>query len=329
MAGQMTSTGNNCGAGPDVQSLVAAFEKDCHLRNWTPESIRRYISGLRILNGFCQRERYDMINIQDKQLIHFLTYLRDERHNCQKTVVNVFTMLTSFYEYLEFNKMIPRNPLPPICKRYIRTYKSDSNRGEKRLLSIEEMSHLISTTFNIRDLAIMMLFAKTGIRRNELITLDLDDINLPEGKVTLKPTAKRSNRIVFFDNECAIKMKEWLAVRERMHPDTRALFVNSLGHRVNKTDIYDSVTLWAKRAGYHDPGSSRVDQHFGPHCFRHWFTTWLIRNRMPRDYVKELRGDAKREAIDIYNHIDLEELKKAYLATIPKLFSTSTEDVRL
>jgi integrase/recombinase XerD len=40
---------------------------------------------------------------------------------------------------------------------------------------------------------------------------------------------------------------------------------------------------------------------------------------MPREYVKELRGDKRREAIDIYHRIDREELRKAYLACIPKL----------
>jgi integrase/recombinase XerD len=40
---------------------------------------------------------------------------------------------------------------------------------------------------------------------------------------------------------------------------------------------------------------------------------------MPREYVKELRGDKRGEAIDIYHHIDREELRKAYLAYIPML----------
>jgi integrase/recombinase XerD len=38
---------------------------------------------------------------------------------------------------------------------------------------------------------------------------------------------------------------------------------------------------------------------------------------MPRDFVKELRGDARREAIDIYNHIDKKELQESYLTHIP------------
>jgi hypothetical protein len=38
-----------------------------------------------------------------------------------------------------------------------------------------------------------------------------------------------------------------------------------------------------------------------------------------REFVKELRGDRRREAMDIYDHIDQNELRQAYLACIPKL----------
>ena len=40
---------------------------------------------------------------------------------------------------------------------------------------------------------------------------------------------------------------------------------------------------------------------------------------MRREFIQELRGDSRREAIDIYDHIDLEEMKEAYLACIPQL----------
>ena len=55
------------------------------------------------------------------------------------------------------------------------------------------------------------------------------------------------------------------------------------------------------------------------HCCRHWFSTWLLRNGMKREYVKELRGDARYEAIDIYHHIDRKDLRDSYLAYIPQL----------
>jgi hypothetical protein len=49
------------------------------------------------------------------------------------------------------------------------------------------------------------------------------------------------------------------------------------------------------------------------------FTTHLRRAGMRREFIQELRGDSRREAIDIYNHIDLKGLKEAYLACIPQL----------
>ena len=38
---------------------------------------------------------------------------------------------------------------------------------------------------------------------------------------------------------------------------------------------------------------------------------------MDREYVKELRGDARKDAVDIYNHISKEKLREAYLAAMP------------
>jgi len=42
---------------------------------------------------------------------------------------------------------------------------------------------------------------------------------------------------------------------------------------------------------------------------------------MPREFIQELRDDVRREAIDIYDHIDKEELRKSYLAHVPRLES--------
>jgi integrase/recombinase XerD len=47
--------------------------------------------------------------------------------------------------------------------------------------------------------------------------------------------------------------------------------------------------------------------------------THLLRAGMSRDFVKELRGDTRGEAIDIYNHIDKKELRESYMAHIPQL----------
>ncbi|MBS7655991.1 site-specific integrase [Candidatus Bathyarchaeota archaeon] len=182
------------------------------------------------------------------------------------------------------------------------------------------MLKLINSIIDPRDKAIAILFAKTGIRRSELLRIDVNDINWEEYSITLKPTPKRSNRLVFFDDECALTLKRWLKVREKLNPPTKALFVSYRSlRRLDRNGLYTAIVKYAKRLGFHNPNSPRLEDHFGLHCFRHWFTTWLLRNGTPREYVKELRGDKRYEAIDIYHHIDREELRKAYLACIPKL----------
>jgi len=214
---------------------------------------------------------------------------------------------------------VSTNPVLPVRKRYIRRYKNADPPAVRKLISVEEMSMLINSTLSVRDKAIITLLAKTGIRRGELLSIDLEDIDWQEQSITLKPKAKRTNRVVFFDNECARILKRWLSLRSRMEPKTNTLFINSSGNRIDRNTVYDLVARNAERVGLHKPDSERVEDHFGPHCCRHWFTTWLIRNGMPREYVKELRGDARNEAIDIYHHIDREDLRKTYLACIPQL----------
>jgi integrase/recombinase XerD len=75
----------------------------------------------------------------------------------------------------------------------------------------------------------------------------------------------------------------------------------------------------ALQCGLHDAKSDRMEDHFSAHCCRHWFTTHLRRAVMPREFIQELRSDVRREAIDIYDHIDKEELRKSYLAHVPQL----------
>jgi integrase/recombinase XerD len=185
---------------------------------------------------------------------------------------------------------------------------------------MEDMARLINSEMDIRNKAIIALLAKNGIRRNELVTLDTSDVDLVELRIKLKPTAKRSNRTVFFDSECSFILRRWLKAREgRNKKGITALFINAAGDRLNRGGILRIVNEAARRVGLHNPASERMEEHFSPHCCRHWFTTHLRRAGMRREFIQELRGDSRREAIDIYDHIDLKELKEAYLACIPQL----------
>jgi integrase/recombinase XerD len=115
-------------------------------------------------------------------------------------------------------------------------------------------------------------------------------------------------------------MNRWLKVRKaRKIKDTSALFISEWGTRINRNGVYQVVTEAAERVGLLNPKSESMEDHFFPHCCRHWFTTYLRRAGMSREFIQELRGDVRREAIDIYDHIDKKELRESYLAHIPQL----------
>lgn len=305
---------------PDLTKLVEGFSEDCSLRNMTAESTRRYKSCLSIFGGFLN-SRGTMPNEVDRfALKEFLEYIRFERRVGQKTVENYFSALSAFYDYLVFEELLQSNPVVPFRKRFLRNYKNEASDAKRKLLSVEEMSKLVNSILDPRDKAIVAVLAKTGIRRNELLNLDVDSVDWVEYCITLKPTPKRSNRVVFFDDECAFVLKRWLKTREKLGPQSKALFVSYQSlNRLDRNGLYTLVVKYAVGLGYHRSESKRLEDHFGPHCFRHWFTTWLRRNGMPREFVKELRGDRRKEAMDIYDHIDRQKLRRAYLASVPKL----------
>jgi len=185
---------------------------------------------------------------------------------------------------------------------------------------VEEAAALLQSLVDLRDKTIALLLFKTGIRRGELISLDVDSVNWRDRSITFMPTKKRINRMVFFDEEAAYYLKRWLAIREgRRGSIGPALFLSTRGQRLQRSGIDAIVRRGAVLAGLHDTSSDSMENHFSAHACRHWFTTHLRRAGMPREFIQELRGDVRKEAIDIYDHIDNEELRKSYMAHIPQL----------
>ena len=75
----------------------------------------------------------------------------------------------------------------------------------------------------------------------------------------------------------------------------------------------------AEHVGLLNPDSKKHADRFTPHCCRHWLVTHLLRAGMSRDHVKWIRGDTMKESIDIYYHIDAEDVRKSYMAYVPQL----------
>jgi len=297
-------------------SIMEQFKSDCMIRN---------ISGLEIYMLYAQ-EFLDFLAKRDKKVTEvtredlksYLANLR-ERGLKQSSINRVFTCLSGFYAFLVDEDLASSNPIIPFRRRYLKTYKDDNGTESRQITDVKQASMLVNSILDSKDKAIVTLLFKTGMRRGELCRLDFNDIDLDNMNLKLKPTAKRSNRILFFDGETANVLRIWLKVRGERYKGEVALFPSRQSGRLSPTQVENLVKKHATRVGLHNPNSASLEDRFTPHCCRHWFTTHLIRAGMPRDFVKELRGDARREAIDIYNHIDKEELRESYLAHIPQL----------
>ena len=301
-----------------MDRLIEDFKRDCRVRGMTNRSIDSYCTCINAYGNYLSVRNKDFLTSNKDDLVDFIESLRIEKSLSIMTVKRYLAALSSLWEYMVFKDIVPANYIRGVRARYIRRYKEDSE--ERKLISVEDMARLLNSTLDIRDKAVIALLAKTGIRRNELVTLDVSDVDLVENRIKLKPTAKRTNRTVFFDDECSFILRRWMMTREGMNrKHSPALFLNHEGERLNRTGVYNTVVEAAERVGLHDSASERLEDHFGPHCCRHWYCTHLFRAGMRREYIKELRGDSRKEAFDLYNHIDLKELKEAYLACIPQL----------
>lgn len=300
----------------NVSDLVERFHEDCNLRGMV--STMDYIYRTKEYCVFLETRGKNPLNSDKDDLRAFLSRLKG-RGLKFKTIDRIYSCLSAFYEFLIIEGLVEYNPILPFRKYYLRRYKNDSDSEIRKLISVEDASRLVNSILDSRDKCILVMLFKTGMRVGELTSLDMGDIDLDKGEVTLKIKKKRSNRVLFLDNETIDVLHRWLAARKnRNGAKEQALFLSKIEKRITRRSIEEVIEKHAERVGLHNPGA-RLEERFTPHCCRHWFVTHLLRAGMSRDFVKELRGDTRGEAIDIYNHIDKKELRESYLAHIPQL----------
>jgi len=299
----------------DDESLISLFKADLQTRDLSPATtIIQYPRYIRELSTFTGG---NLLSVDEDILTRYLTHLR--KRVGPTSIKRYFSVLSSFFEFLVWKKYITSNPVLSVRKHYLKAYKSHNAAQRRQCISIDQAKKLVKSILDPKERVILVLLLKTGMRRKELSELDINNIDLPNLTIHIKPTRKRSNEIVYFDEETAFIIGKWLKIREKENKNKiDALFFNRFGNRLSVMAINRIVEKHAIANGLHDPSSPRLEDRFSPHSCRHWFTTVMIDAGCPRQYVQELRGDVGREAIDGYYHLNPKTLKESYLACIPK-----------
>jgi integrase/recombinase XerD len=303
--------------------LMENYLKHCHRQDKTEKTIENYLSTLQVFRNYLKKEHVDLLSAASRKMVleGFHDYLKDDRQVSYARIKVYYSALSHFYTWCEYKGFIRKNMVLAVRKMYVQSFKNGYMPAERKIISVEEMSRFLKAIPNIRDKAMITLFVKTGVRRGELIAMDVDDVKMDRLQIDLKPNKfhKRSSLVVFFDKETKQLLEQWIWKRDILaNKGEKALFVGEYGRRMNKNNVYDAVVRWTKRLGLYDTKTDRIEDHFSVHNLRHCFSTYMQRAGMPRDFIKELRGDKRNEIIDIYTHIDRDELRRSYLSTVPQ-----------
>jgi len=292
---------------------IQEFATDCQIRGFSKHTVETYVSYLRDYVAYVD----DPASVTPAELRVHLTVIQKRKYR-PSTYNTYYAALNSFYEFLIYDGIVRKNIIPAFRKRYI-THLMKTYTGETRqLISVEAMRELIRQSEDYIHEAIMMVLAKTGLRRGEFLDQKVEDYDLERDIIHVPNTAKRSRQTVFMDDELHLVIKEYLVWR-KPYAKNNWMWIIPSGARMHKDVPGNIIKGYAQPMGLHDP-TGPLEQRLTPHCFRHWFTTYLYRAGMDPQHIKWLRGDSlQKEAWQIYNHIDPEMVRAEYERCIPKL----------
>ena len=255
----------------------------------------------------------DLSFIQDidtSDIFDFLSYLANDRAlNPDSPNTNYgisasararkLSAIKSFYKYLTVRtKQLSENPVADL--EYPKLRKS-----LPKYLTLEQSAALlkaVSGKNEKRDYAILMLFLNCGIRRSELVGLNLTDIYEDRIRVVGKGNKER---FVYFGSACRKAINAYLPEREKqVLSDNRALFGSRDNNRISVTAVHRLVKKALLQAGLDST-------QFSAHKLRHTAATMMLSGGVDVKTVQEVLGHENLNTTQIYTHIENTELKIA------------------
>ena len=300
-----------------------------NIKGQSPLTISEYYLDLRMFLRFIKLMRCDMpihteldnINIkgvdvafiQDidtSDIFDFLSYLANDRQTNSEHAVPEYgisassrarklSAIKSFYKYLTVRtKQLAENPVADLEYPKIR-------KSLPKYLTFEQSASLlqaVSGQNEKRDYAILMLFLNCGIRRSELVGLNLTDVYEDRIRVVGKGNKER---FVYFGSACRKAIDAYLVERnQKVLSDNRALFGSRDNNRISVTAVHRLVKKALLQAGLDST-------QFSAHKLRHTAATMMLSGGVDVKTLQEVLGHENLNTTQIYTHIENTELKIA------------------
>lgn len=176
----------------------------------------------------------------------------------------------------------------------------------KLLMAIE-----LDTHEGLRERALVELLYATGIRRAELLALNIQDLNLEDGWLHVLGKGDRQ-RVVPVGREAELSLRAYLRdARPRIAlPQEQALFVSSNGKRYQARELSKLLHELAAKA--------QLKKRVTPHVLRHTCATHMLAGKADIRYIQALLGHARIDTTQIYTRIELSELQQVVRTCHPR-----------
>jgi len=281
-----------------------------HLRNerrvsaHTVDNYRRDLAGLR---QFCASRDVRSWRSLDPRHARLFPAQLHQRGLASATIQRRLSAARSLYRFLMREGEAEHDPFSGV-----------SAPREKRLLpetlTAEQVARVVSSEapepLAVRDRAIMELFYSSGLRLSELVSLDLEQVDLADASVRVTGKGSRTRVVPVGRHACAA-LRAWLICRAGLASgDERALFVSNRGGRLGARSVQKRLEYWARRLG--------LEVRLHPHMLRHSFASHILESSSDLRAVQELLGHADIATTQIYTHLDYQHLAKVYDKAHPR-----------
>lgn len=290
--------------------LIQAYEN--YLSKVKHASTNTIASYMRDIRQFAQwlklSEGIDIIDAVQVNIADYMHY-QESQGRSAATVSRCLASLKNFYQYLVSSGFLEKTPVSDIR----------IDRGEKKLPQIlngREIELLLAQPVCVdakgyRDKAMLEVMYATGMRVTELISLDVDDVNLDLGIIKCN-SSKKSRAIPLYPMALRALTVYMRDIRDSMISDLdeTALFVNVSGVRMSRQGFWKILKHYQETA--------HIEKEITPHTLRHSFAVHLLENGADVGSLQELMGHCDISSTQMYTQMVNQRLKSVYEKCHPK-----------
>ncbi|MEE0866150.1 MAG: site-specific tyrosine recombinase XerD [Clostridia bacterium] len=281
------------------------LENDKKLSENTLQSYKRDLKQFRRYLEACE-VNYNHVKEEDIK-----DYIRELQENGKKasSISRCIASIRSFYQFVLKRKKIKVDP----------TANIQSPKIEKRVPSVltsKEVELLLDQPKDvdlkgIRDKAMLEFAYATGMRVTEIISLNIEDVNLEEGYVICKTGSKERN--IPLGTMSLNALKEYIEdARDVLikNENENALFVNINGGRLTRQGFWKIIKYYKEQA--------HITKEITPHVLRHSFATHLLQNGADLKAIQTMLGHSDISSTQIYMQFQDEGIKDIYKKAHPR-----------